>query len=327
MLDITKQMLGQLFVHTLNVLLSNFAAHMGSQNPCSLYFLNILIDTTLGVFIIYLTLRITTHVLTDVWHLKGFVSGQYSDRPRGARSVRSSGGGGGGSSSRKASRSRSRPKMAYWLKQLCMYFFALLVMKVVVTILFVLFPFLFAFGAWLLDFFGESKNAQVLFVMCLFPLAMNTLQFWLVDSFLRHNPHKSKYAHLDDATAGADGSAPGTPGSSGLPAWGLREQQGRRSTSSEHSGLVDDDDEFDEEEDDDDDTADQTADTIYAPTSKQPQQRQYDVLPHEGIIRSRTSSPASQHSYPPQTEPGGGSVGITIDAPGDTPAAGGRPAG
>lgn len=151
-------MLGQLFVHTLNVLLSNFVADVGDQNPCSLYFLNILVDTTLGVFIIYLTLRVTTHVLTDVWGFSGFVSGQYSDRNKRGRGK------------------ASRPKLSYWLKQLGSYFFALFVMKLIVTILFVIFPFLFAFGRWLLGLFGEAKNVQVLFVMCIFPLAMNTLQ-------------------------------------------------------------------------------------------------------------------------------------------------------
>lgn len=49
-LDISKQMLGQLFVHTLNVILSSLGsiASEGANNPCSLYFLNIAIDTTIG---------------------------------------------------------------------------------------------------------------------------------------------------------------------------------------------------------------------------------------------------------------------------------------
>lgn len=158
LLDITKQMLGQLFVHTLNVLLSNFVANVGSENPCSLYFLNILVDTTAGVAIIYATLRVTTHVLTTVLGLKGCVSGQYTDGTKRGRGK------------------ASRPRLSYWFKQLGMYFFALLIMKVVVTILFALFPFLFAFGRWLLGLFGEAKNVQVLFVMCIFPLMMNTLQ-------------------------------------------------------------------------------------------------------------------------------------------------------
>lgn len=49
-LDVTKQALGQLFVHTLNVLLSSLVARQGRNNPCTLYFLNIGIDTTLGEF-------------------------------------------------------------------------------------------------------------------------------------------------------------------------------------------------------------------------------------------------------------------------------------
>ncbi|PWN24489.1 hypothetical protein BDZ90DRAFT_212407, partial [Jaminaea rosea] len=167
LLDITKQMLGQLFVHTLNVLLSNFVANVGDENPCSLYFLNILVDTTAGVAIIYATLRATTHFLTTVMGLKGCVSGQYTDGTKRGRGK------------------ASRPRLSYWSKQLGMYFFALFIMKVIVTLLFVLFPFLFALGRWLLGLFGEAKNVQVLFVMCIFPLLMNTMQFWLVDSLLR----------------------------------------------------------------------------------------------------------------------------------------------
>ncbi|CAO1635086.1 unnamed protein product [Sympodiomycopsis kandeliae] len=300
MLDITKQMLGQLFVHTLNVLLSNVAANIGEQNPCSLYFLNILIDTTLGVFIIYLTLRISTHLLTDKWGLKGFVSGQYTDRPR--KGASNNNNNNINSNTRLKSSSR-KPKLSFWFKQLTMYFFALLVMKVIVTILFLIFPFLFEFGAWLLDFFGESKNVQVLFVMCLFPLAMNTLQFWLVDSFLRHNPTKSKYSQ--------ERSNNTTPGSSGLPAWDLSEQQQQQQRSSreynEHSGLVDEE----EDDDDEEDEEEQSNDHHHAQhTNKQLDLHHNQQIEGHTLLRSRTSSPASQHSYPPPSEP---SIGIVID--------------
>lgn len=111
-LDISKQMLGQLFVHSLNVLLSSIIANVGDFNPCSLYLLNILVDTTLGVAIIYLTLRITTHILTDVMGRKGFVSGQYTDSPAERPFGRK--------------RANRRPKVSYWFKQLAAYFFALL---------------------------------------------------------------------------------------------------------------------------------------------------------------------------------------------------------
>ncbi|KAK0550815.1 hypothetical protein OC846_002351 [Tilletia horrida] len=186
-LDISKQMLGQLFVHTLNIVLSDAVAHHGKSNPCSLYFLNIAIDTTLGVFVIYITLRITTHVLTSVlgWH--GFVSGQYGNIPTPE----------GGS---------GKPKMSYWGKQLATYLFAIFVMKIFVTGIMWLFPVISSFGKWVLSLFGRHRNAQVLFVMALFPLAMNVLQFWLIDSLLRHNPNTSVYAKLNSSGIAEDDS-------------------------------------------------------------------------------------------------------------------------
>lgn len=46
--DVSKQVIGQMFVHGVNVLISGLVAHLSSGNACVLYFLNILIDTTLG---------------------------------------------------------------------------------------------------------------------------------------------------------------------------------------------------------------------------------------------------------------------------------------
>ena len=46
--DVSKQIIGQMFVHGVNVLISGIVAHLSSGNACVLYFLNILIDTTLG---------------------------------------------------------------------------------------------------------------------------------------------------------------------------------------------------------------------------------------------------------------------------------------
>ena len=46
--DVSKQVIGQMFVHGVNVLISDVVAHLSTTNPCVLYFLNILIDTTLG---------------------------------------------------------------------------------------------------------------------------------------------------------------------------------------------------------------------------------------------------------------------------------------
>jgi uncharacterized membrane protein len=47
--DVSKQVVGQMFVHGLNVLISNVGSHHKSgSNACVFYFLNILLDTTIG---------------------------------------------------------------------------------------------------------------------------------------------------------------------------------------------------------------------------------------------------------------------------------------
>jgi hypothetical protein len=147
-------------------------------------------------------MRFLTHLLTDVLGIEGCVSGQYtsapivttapsmppsSGRPRLPRTRTRR------RYSRRATQHAQRPRLAFWARQLGMYLLALLLMKLAVLVLFALFPFLITAGGALLDLFGEHKNAQVLFSMSLFPLVMNVLQFWLIDTLLRHNPHTSKY--------------------------------------------------------------------------------------------------------------------------------------
>lgn len=48
--DVSKQILGQAFVHGVNILVSGLSASDSFSNACVSYFLNILIDTTLGAF-------------------------------------------------------------------------------------------------------------------------------------------------------------------------------------------------------------------------------------------------------------------------------------
>lgn len=89
-----------------------------------------------------------------------------------------------------------RPKLTYWSRQLLIYLIALLLMKLLVLLIFWIFPFLFTIGKWLLGLFGKHKRAQVVFAMAIFPLIMNVLQFWLIDTLLRHNPNTSSYSKL-----------------------------------------------------------------------------------------------------------------------------------
>ena len=46
--DVSKQVAGQMFIHVANLLVAGLSSHHDLSNACVSYFLNILIDTTLG---------------------------------------------------------------------------------------------------------------------------------------------------------------------------------------------------------------------------------------------------------------------------------------
>jgi len=142
-----------MFVHGVNLLISGVVARIESGNACVLYFLNILIDTTLGarssrmfslrlranntwmigVGIIYYCLKWATLLLSDKLGLEGLRSGEYG----------------------------SPPSPAYWLRQLAVYVSCLTIMKLVVVGLFALWPGILKVGEWLLSWLGNGDAAQV----------------------------------------------------------------------------------------------------------------------------------------------------------------------
>ncbi|KAF8607719.1 hypothetical protein BDV93DRAFT_519738, partial [Ceratobasidium sp. AG-I] len=182
--DVSKQIVGQIVVHLSNVFISDLVAHHSSNNPCTLYFLNVLVDTTVGVALIYAFLHAATWLLTTKMQLKGFRSGDYGGVP---------------------------PSKIYWMRQATVYIGALLFMKLAVVGLFALWPGLFRVGDWLLSWTGGNSALQVIVVMGLFPIVMNILQFWLIDSIVKlkeknpilpvsATPDHEEHEHLVDST-------------------------------------------------------------------------------------------------------------------------------
>ncbi|TCD70007.1 hypothetical protein EIP91_005257 [Steccherinum ochraceum] len=157
--DVSKQIFGQMFVHGVNVLISDVVAHVSAGNACVLYFLNILIDTTLGVAIIYFFLHLITFFFTEKCQFKGYESGKYG----------------------------TPPSLNYWARQTAVYVFSISSMKLLVVALFALWPGIFTMGEWMLSFLGSSDAAQVIFTMGIFPICMNIIQFWLIDSIVKAN--------------------------------------------------------------------------------------------------------------------------------------------
>lgn len=196
-------------MHGVNVFISDILANVSAGNACVLYFLNILIDTTLGespcfggwnlltegilgVAIIYLFLHLLTYFFTEKCHFQGFKSGQYG----------------------------TPPSLAFWGRQAAVYVFSLTSMKLLVVVLFALWPGVFTLGEWMLSFLGTSDTAQIILcvpppvvlfaaltyralfsVMGLFPIIMNIVQFWLIDSIVKSNAESDSDVHPSSATS------------------------------------------------------------------------------------------------------------------------------
>ncbi|KAI8991286.1 vacuolar membrane protein-domain-containing protein [Mycotypha africana] len=180
-LDVSKQLIGGIVIHTLNLIASHIFGKSldeegeASSNPCVWYFLNILIDTTLGVFIIWAVVH-NVQFIARHYRWKGFQSGVYGEPPL-------------------------VNQLRVWAKQLGVYIFSLVIMKWVVVMLFKACPWIETIGEWVLSWTMGNYRIQVLFVMLIFPLVMNTVQFWIVDSIVKHKRFSSIYLHLEDDEA------------------------------------------------------------------------------------------------------------------------------
>lgn len=77
------------------------------------------------------------------------------------------------------------PRLSWWLRQTIVFVLCLFTMKLIVVSIFRVMPFLFYVGEWLMGWTLHDVKLQVVFVMLVFPLIMNIVQFWLVDQVIK----------------------------------------------------------------------------------------------------------------------------------------------
>jgi hypothetical protein len=178
--DVSKQVVGSVLLHLLNLLMSMFssgqigesvvnaaATTLGAEttdayqpNPCSFYLLNLAIDTTLGIPILIGMLKILT------------IGASYTPLANPPESIESG-------------RYGTPPKAGWWAKQCLLYFLGLIGMKICVFIIFQLCPWLGRVGDWALGWTEGNEAVQIAFVMFIFPLIMNALQYYIIDTFIK----------------------------------------------------------------------------------------------------------------------------------------------
>ncbi|KAJ5745640.1 hypothetical protein N7520_010822 [Penicillium odoratum] len=183
--DVSKQVFGSFMLHMANLLMSMFSAGQleirmdYTPNPCSFYLLNIGIDTTLGIPILIVALRILTFLASYTPLAnppESIETGNYSNPPR----------------------------ASWWFKQSIIYFLGLLNMKICVFFLIQLFPIIIRVGDWALRWTEGNTALQIIFVMLLFPVTMNAIQYYIIDTFIKKNIHSDFFPDDDRGHAIAD---------------------------------------------------------------------------------------------------------------------------
>ncbi|CZT25703.1 uncharacterized protein RCC_11372 [Ramularia collo-cygni] len=205
--DVSKQVFGSMLVHVINLAMSMLssvdvasAAAVAAEaiaessdksdgrvpNPCSFYVLNLGIDTTLGVPVLYVLLKLLHRIFA------------YTPLANPPESIKSGNYG-------------QPPQVAWYFKQLLIYCIGLIGMKLFVFFLFMAMPFLPWIGDWALRWTEGSEALQVAFALFIFPLAMNAIQYWIVDGFIMDKKQAEsgpEYQRVDEESSEEDTLVP-----------------------------------------------------------------------------------------------------------------------
>lgn len=121
--------------------------------------MNLLLDTTLGVGVLYVVLSLLHKGLAKLGFHSIVASGYYGKPPR----------------------------ASVWGGQFLVFLSGLVLMKLLVVLILTMFPIILALGQFFLSPFErlEDPRYQVVVVMLLVPLVMNVVQFWLTDHIIK----------------------------------------------------------------------------------------------------------------------------------------------
>lgn len=155
--DTSKQAIGAAVIHFANV----FLAGMFQGDPCTWYFVSFLLDSTVGLLIIYIGLKSAQYLaLQKGWESLRF--GEYGNPPQ----------------------------CNAWVGQCALYILVMIVEKILMTLL-VQFHFWVKVRKFIL---APVKDAslEIVIVMFMVPLFVNAFIFWVVDNFLKRQIRQTK---------------------------------------------------------------------------------------------------------------------------------------
>ena len=164
--DASKQGWGAALAHGLNLLFSSILTDntSGATDPCAWYFINISVDTFIGVFFIFILIEYAERFAKSKKIESLSRSGDYGDPPR----------------------------WDWWLKQFILYCFIVSISKCITFIgVYVLREQLNEFGQWVWSPLRGKPLTELLLVMIITPALMNAWVFWVTDTFIMLMSDKS----------------------------------------------------------------------------------------------------------------------------------------
>ncbi|PSN49354.1 hypothetical protein C0J52_04269 [Blattella germanica] len=166
--DTSKQGMGALVIHLANV----YLATTFQGDPCTWYIINFLLDSSIGLGIIYIGIRFS-QFLSRLKEWEAINFGEYG-KP---------------------------PSVNAWLVQCCLYVVLMVIVKMCITLLIQL-NFWDDVSLFLLSLIANPK-VEVVMVMLIIPFFINALMFWVTDNFLMRRrssrkcrPVKARYRKL-----------------------------------------------------------------------------------------------------------------------------------
>lgn len=161
--DTSKQGFGAFIIHFANV----FLADMFQGDPCTWYVVSFLLDSTIGLFVIYLGLKFT-QVIVNKCNCETLKFGEYG----------------------------SPPQCNAFIGQCGLYILVMIVEKILMTLLIQ-----FHFWEDVRKFIMtpvKDPNVELVIVMFIIPLVVNAFIFWVVDNFLKRKKHGTKTIYVTE---------------------------------------------------------------------------------------------------------------------------------
>jgi len=186
-LDTSKQGINMLTMHILNIIISDFNIQKSSNDPCTYYLASFILDTTIGLIIIWGCLKTLEMLIVKFNILGGYKFGEYKTATLDQTTDEDTG--------------RRMPfSIRIWLLQTSCYLMVTVFEKVCTVGILSIYGMesVFKAIAVLLTKWVDNKDVEVGLTLFIIPLLLNCFMFWVVDNILMKAVSRFRHDSLEN---------------------------------------------------------------------------------------------------------------------------------